>query len=178
MRLERAPREGTYTCRGAHTYMHHQRNPRAGRRAGSGRTCYKPEIDSFHVRRDAGRHGRQGAERAVHFAGDVAGARARAGARGWRARPGHDQHHGQCSPGRPRWHLVGVRGPGKPAGGGATTNPNARMVREPCPRLQQMLESGLMVRDASNIWLKKLKRILFFFLVVKVHLDVEHKLHL
>lgn len=159
-----------------------QSNAQAGRRTGSGRTRYKPEIDSFHLRRDAGGHGGQGAERAMHFAGDVAGARARAGARSWRARPDHDQHHGQCSPGRPRWHLVGVRGPGTPARGrgdhrtrcahgqGALSSASANVRIDPhAPRLPRPCNDRFSQR--LEYWSRKAKTLFFCVCVcaIKVH---------
>ena len=77
-------------------------------------TWYKPQIDSFHVFRNPSGHGSQGAKRAVDLAGNVTGARVRTGQRGARVSPEENQHHGECSPLRPRWHLVGVGHPRTP----------------------------------------------------------------
>lgn len=59
-------------------------------------------------------HGGQRTERAVHLAGHVAGTGVRTGQPGTRVSPDQDQHHGEGSPRRPRWHLVRVRAPRTP----------------------------------------------------------------
>lgn len=82
------------------------------------RMWYKPQIDSFHMFRDAGGHRSQGPKCAVDLAGDVAGARVRAGERGWWMTPEQNQHHGQGWPPRPGWwHLVLIRYPWTPVVG-------------------------------------------------------------
>lgn len=76
------------------------------------RMPYKPQIDSFHMFRNPSRHRRQGAKRAVDLAGNVAGARVRAGERRSWVSPEQNQQHGQGPPGCPRGHLVGGAGAG------------------------------------------------------------------
>ena len=78
---------------------------------------YKPQIDSFHMWRDPSGHRSQGAERAVDFAGDVAGAGVGAGQCHVGASPEQNQHHGEGPPSRPcHRHLVRVGHPGTPVG--------------------------------------------------------------
>lgn len=105
----------------ARTHRHRQTHThtQANRRTCSGRTWYKPQVDSFHMWRNPRRHGSQGAERAVDLAGDVAGTRVGTGeSRAW-ASAQQNQHHGEGSAGRPPGHLAGVSGPWAPAWGEA-----------------------------------------------------------
>ena len=104
----------------AHTPVHERRNPPARSRGGwdgSEGMWYKPQIDSFHMWRDPSGHRSQGAERAVDFAGGVAGAGVGAGQCHVGASPEQNQHHGEGPPSRPcHRHLVRVGHPGTPVG--------------------------------------------------------------